>query len=206
MNFSRSIQWLLNVAFLSPSLHIFMVNSRYFLVAFKGKPQIPMLKAHHFPWFSRSSFVYFFKGYNTVFRRTNPERECIYIYILAHLMNMNTQTPEYPSSLPPASRFGPCFLETTERPRAAGAQWGISAKEDTIWRGLGRAWSGIPSLGGMVSWWFHHVLWCLMMFLMMFHPFGHFFALTSWTREWPICSRIMNLWLSSYPKVLIDTH
>jgi len=49
MNFSRSIQWLLNVAFLSPSLHIFMVNSRYFLVAFKGKPQIPMLKAHHFP-------------------------------------------------------------------------------------------------------------------------------------------------------------
>ena len=76
----------------------------------------------------------------------------IYIHILAHLMNMNTQTPEYPSSLPPASRFGPCFLETTERPRAAGAQWGISAKEDAMNGGV----RGEPDLGyHLWGEWFH---------------------------------------------------
>ena len=133
----------------------------------------------------------------------------IYIYILAYLMNMNTQTPEYPSSLPPASRFGPCFLETTELTSCGSSMGDLGEGRRDEWRGSGRAWSGIPSLGGMVSWWFHHVLWCFMMFNDVFDDVSSiwpFFCINIMDTEWPICSRIMNLWLSSYLKVLIDTH
>lgn len=77
----QSIHWLLKMWLFYPQKSFYLFHGLFAIFSEKiqGKPQHPMLKAHDFPSFSRSSFVYFFQGYNTIFRRTNPERERIYI-------------------------------------------------------------------------------------------------------------------------------